>query len=97
MPKLHTLFQIWGSLRSSKKLLAQSAVRVSKVKGQREGLTLAFFLISRLLCCAHAIYCAEKQKLVTEQAPLLSKESLFRQQASGPSYAIALVLYLLLH
>jgi len=35
--------------------------------------------------------------LLTEQALPLSEESLFRQQASGPSCANALVLCLLLH
>ncbi len=70
-----------------------------KVKGQGEGQTLAFFLelVSTLLCCAYASYFTENKGLLTEQALLLSKESLFRQQASGPSCANALVLCLLLH
>ncbi len=96
--------KIWGSLCSARKLLAQSAVSVCvcvevKVKGQGEGQTLAFFLelVSKLLCCAYAIYFTENKGLLTEQALLLSKESLFRQQASGPSCANALVLCLLLH
>ncbi len=70
-----------------------------KVKGQGEGQTLAIFLelVSKLLCCAYASYFTENKGLLTEQALLLSKESLFRQQASGPSCANALVLCLLLH
>ena len=69
-----------------------------EVKGQGEGQTLAFFLelVSTLLCCAYASYFTENKGLLTEQALLLSKESLFRQQASGPSCANALVLCLLL-
>ena len=70
-----------------------------KVKGQGEGQTLAFFweLVSKLLCCAYASYFTDNRGLLTEQALLLSKESLFRQQAFGPSCANALVLCLLLH
>ncbi|DBA82911.1 TPA: hypothetical protein ACH3X1_006701 [Trebouxia sp. C0004] len=52
-------------------------------------------LVSKLLCCAYASYFTENQGLLTEQA-LLSKGSLFRQQAFGPSCAFALVLCLLL-
>ena len=61
--------------------------------------TLAIFWeqVSRLLCCAYASYSTENKGLLTEQALLLSKESLFRQQAFGPSCANALVLCLLLH
>jgi len=62
----------------------QSAVCVCvKVKGQGEGQTLAIFLelVSKLLCCA---YFTENKGLLTEQALLVSKESLFRQQAFGP-------------
>jgi len=85
-----TSFKIWGSLCSARKLLAQSAVSVCvevKVKGQGEGQTLAIFLelVSKLLCCAYASYFTENRGLLTEQALLLSKESLFRQQAFGPS------------
>jgi len=70
-----------------------------KVKGQGEGQTLAFFLelVSKLLCCAYASYFTDNRGLLTEQALLLSKESLFKQQAFGPSCANALVLCLLLH
>ena len=82
----------------------QSAVSVCvcvevKVKGQGEGQTLAIFLglVSKLLCCAYASYFTENKGLLTEQALLVSKESLFRQQAFGPSCANALVLCLLLH
>jgi len=94
--------QIWGSLCSARKLLAQSAVSVCvevKVKEQGEGQTLAIFLelVSKLLCCAYASYFTENKGLLTEQALLVSKESLFRQQAFGPSCANALVLCLLLH
>ena len=49
-------------------------------------------LVSRLLCCAYASYITENKGLLTEQALLLSKESLFRQQAFAPSCANALVL-----
>jgi len=69
----------------------QSAVSVCvcvevKVKGQGEGQTLAMFLelVSKLLCCAYASYFTENKGLLTEQALLVSKESLFRQQAFGP-------------
>jgi len=70
-----------------------------KVKGQGEGQTLAIFLelVSKLLCCAYASYFTENKGLLTEQALLVSKESLSRQQAFGPSCANALVLCLLLH
>ena len=70
-----------------------------QVKGQGEGQTLAIFLelVSKLLCCAYASYFTENKGLLTEQALLVSKESLFRQQAFGPSCANALVLCLLLH
>ncbi len=54
-------------------------------------------LVSKLLCCAYASYFTENKGLLTEQALLVSKESLFRQQAFGPSCANALVLCLLLH
>ncbi len=93
---------MWGSLCLARKLLAQSAVSVSvcvKVKGQGEGQTLAIFLelVIKLLCCAYASYFTENKGLLTEQGLLLSKESWFRQQASGCSSANALVLCLLLH
>jgi len=79
----------------------QSAVSVCvcvEVKGQG-GQTLASFLelVSKLLCCAYASYFTENKGLLTEQALLVSKESLFRQQAFGPSCANALFLCLLLH
>ncbi len=76
----------------------ESLVEV-KVKGQGEGQTLAIFLelVSKLLCCAYASYFTENKGLLTEQALLASMESLFRQQAFGPSCANALVLCLLLH
>ena len=66
----------------------QSAVSVCvEVKGQGEGRILAKFseLVSRLLCCACASCSTENKGLLTEQALLLSNESLFRQQAFGPS------------
>ncbi len=68
-------------------------------RSQGEGQTLANFLelVSKLLCCAYASYFTENKDLLTEQALLLSKESLFRQQAFGHSCANALVLCLLLH
>jgi len=98
------LSKFWGSLCSARKLLAQSAVSVCvcaevKVEGQGEGQTLAIFLelVSKLLCCAFASYFTENKGLLTEQALLVSKESLFRQQAFGPSCANALFLCLLLH
>jgi len=71
----------------------------SQSQGARGSQTLAFFfeLVSRLLCCAYASYSTENKGLLTEQALLLSKESLFRQQAFGPSCANALFLCLLLH
>ena len=53
-------------------------------------------LVSKLLCCPYASYCTEHKGLLTEQALLLSKESLFRQQASGPPCANAFDLCLLL-
>ncbi len=85
--------KIRGSLCSARELLAHSAVSV-KVKGQGEGQTLAIFfkLVNKLLCCAYASYCTESKGLLTDQALLLSQESLLRQQASGPSFANALVL-----
>jgi len=78
---------------------AAGAISEVKVKGQGEGQTLAVFLelVNKLLCCAYASYFTENRGLLTEQALLLSKESLFRQQAFGPSCANALVLCLLLH
>ncbi len=93
------------ALCSGRKLLAQSAVssqrlrlRLSQSQGARGSQTLAFFeQVSRLLCCAYASYSTENKGLLTEQALLLSKESLFRQQAFGSSCANALVLCLLLH
>ena len=96
------------ALCSARKLLAQSAVSVSSQRlrqsqsqseGARGSQTLAFVFeqVSRLLCCAYASYSTENKGLLTEQARLLSKESLFRQQAFGPSCANALVLCLLLH
>ncbi len=71
----------------------------SQSQGARGSQTLAIFFeqVSRLLCCAYASYSTENKGLLTEQALLLSKESLFRQQAFGPSCANALVLCLLLH
>ncbi len=68
-------------------------------QGARGSQTLAIFFeqVSRLLCCAYARYSTENKGLLTEQALLLSKESLLRQQAFGPSCANALVLCLLLH
>jgi len=77
---------------------AAGAVSV-EVKGQGEGHTLAFLLelVNKLLCCAYASYFDENEGLLTEQALLMSKESLFRQQAFEPSCANALVLCLLLH
>ncbi len=76
---------------------SQQSASVSK--GQGEGQTLAIFLelASKLLCGAYASYFTENKGLLTEQALLVSKESLFRQQAFGPSCANALVLCLLLH
>jgi hypothetical protein len=47
--------------------------------------------------CIYASYLTDNKGLLTEQALLLSKESLLRQQTSGPSCANALVLCLLLH
>ena len=44
-------------------------------------------LVSTLLCCAYASCFTGHESLLTEQAVLLSTESLFRQQASGPSCA----------
>jgi len=78
---------------SARELLAQS-----KSRGKGKPNSGNFFeLVSRLLCCAYASYITENKALLTEQALLLSKESLFRQQAFGPSCANALVLCLLLH
>ena len=76
---------------------ASSSLRLSQSQGQGQTLAILFELVSRLLCCAYASYITENKGLLTEQALLLSKESLFRQQAFGPSCANALVLCLLLH
>ncbi len=87
------------SFRLHSKLGVAFAQRESQSQGARGSQTLAFFLelVSRLLCCAYASYSTENKGLLTEQALLLTKESLFRQQAFGPSCANALVLCLLLH
>ena len=83
------------ALCSARKLLAQSK---SKSRGKGKPNSGNFFeQVSRLLCCAYASYSTENKGLLTEQALLLSKESLFRQQAFGPSCVNALVLCLLLH
>ena len=75
------------------------ALILPQSQGARGSQTLANFFeqVSRLLCCAYARYSTENKGLLTEQALLLSKESLLRQQAFGPSCANALVLCLLLH
>ncbi len=84
----------WRSQQS-----ASASKSKSRGKRQGEGQTLAIFLelVSKLLCCAYASYFTENKGLLTAQALLLSKESLFRQQAFGPFCANALVLCLLLH
>ena len=71
----------------------------SKSRGKGRAKLWQFFLelVSKVLCCAYASYFTENRGLLTEQALLLSKKSLFRQQAFGPSCANALVLCLLLH
>jgi len=78
---------------------ASQRQRLSQSQGARGSQTLAIFfeLVSKLLCCAYASYSNENKGLLTEQALLLTKQSLFRQQAFGPSCANALVLCLLLH
>jgi len=83
----------------------QSAVSSQQVSGQRSAVSSQqsavsshfLELVSKLLCCAYASYFTENKGLLTEQALLVSKESLFRQQAFGPSCANALFLCLLLH
>ena len=48
--------------------------------GPKSGIVF-FELVWRLLCCAYASDSTENKGLLTDQALLLSKESLFRQQA----------------
>ena len=74
-------------------------LRPSQSQGARGSQTVAIYLelVSRLLCCAYASYSTENKGLLTDQALLVTKESLFRQQAFGPSCANALVVCLLLH
>jgi len=87
------------NLLSEKAAGADSSQRLRQSQGARESQTLAnvFAMVSRLLFCADASYSTESKGLLTEQALLLTKESLSRQQALGPSCANALVLCLLLH
>jgi len=77
----------------------RSQQSASKSRGKGMAKLWHFFLelVSKLLCCAYASYFTENKGLLAEQALLVSKESLFRQQAFGPSCANALVLCLLLH
>ena len=87
-------FEFWGSPLLSEKAagaVSSQRLRQSQSQGATGSQTLAIFLeqVGRLLCCACASYSTENL--------LLSKESLFRQQAFGPSCANALVLCLLLH
>ncbi len=97
--RLHSKLGVAFAQRESCWRSQQSASVKVKVKGQGEAKLWHFFfeLVSRLLCCAYASYSTENKGLLTEQALLLTKESLFRQQAFGPSCANALVLCLLLH
>jgi len=86
------------SLLSKKAAGAVSSQRLRQSQGARGRPNSGIFLelISKLLCCAYAGYFTGSKGLLTEQALLLSKESLFRQQVSGHSCANALVLCLLL-
>jgi len=67
---------------------AVSSQHVRQSQGARGGPNSGIFffeLVSRLLCCAYASYSTENKGLLTYQALVLSKESLFRQQGFGPS------------
>jgi len=96
--RLHSSFGAAFAQRESCWCSQQSAsASASKSRGKGKPNSGTFEQVSRLLCCAYASYSTENKGLLTEQALLLSKESLFRQQAFGPSCANALVLCLLLH
>jgi len=67
-------------------------LRRNQSQGARGGPNSGNFLelVSKVLGCAYASYFTDNKGLLTEQALLVSKESLFRQQAFGPSCANAL-------